>query len=175
MPTRLDLQDALVPVWKTTNRVTVFLVEQLSPELLDAKVPGVPRKTVRMIVAHIHNSRCSWIRTLGRPHGIAVPERVDKRVATAKQLIKALESSGEAMAALLAFGCEQGGKIPPTRAYVWRNLPLDVGHVLSYFVAHEGHHRGQILMIARQLEQPLPVEVTGGVWEWTRRSKEVDA
>ena len=76
MPSRLDLQDALVPVWRTTNRVTVFLIEQLSPELLDAKVPGVPRKTtVSTIVAHIHNSRCSWIRTLGRSRrGIAVPE-----------------------------------------------------------------------------------------------------
>jgi hypothetical protein len=42
---------------------------------------------------------------------------------------------------LLALALERAAQIPPTPAYVWRNLPLDVGHVLTYFVAHEGHHR----------------------------------
>jgi uncharacterized damage-inducible protein DinB len=50
--------------------------------------------------------------------------------------------------------------------------PLDVGHVLAYFVAHEGHHRGQIVMIAQQLGHRLPVEVTGGLWQWTARVRE---
>jgi uncharacterized damage-inducible protein DinB len=49
---------------------------------------------------------------------------------------------------------------------VWRNLSLDVGHVLTYFVAHEAHHRGQIVMVARQAGQRLPAEVTGGLWQW---------
>src|SRR5438552_1199630 len=54
----------------------------------------------------------------------------------------------------------------PSRRYVWQNLPLDVGHVLTYFVAHEAHHRGQIVMIARQLGQRLPQPVTNGLWWW---------
>ena len=61
--------------------------------------------------------------------------------------------------------------MPPSKAYVWRNLPLDVGHVLTYFVAHEAHHRGQIIMAARQLGQRLPPDVVGGVWQWTRLSR----
>src|SRR4029450_8145562 len=45
-------------------------------------------------------------------------------------------------------------------------------HFLTYFAAHEGHHRGQLLMIARQLGQRLPLRVTAGVWQWTRFSRE---
>jgi uncharacterized damage-inducible protein DinB len=56
--------------------------------------------------------------------------------------------------------------------YVWRNLPLDVGHVLAYFVAHEGHHRGQIVMLARQVGYRLPGEVTAGLWQWSKRAAE---
>jgi uncharacterized damage-inducible protein DinB len=173
MASPLDLRDSILDAWKTNNRVTIFLVEHLSAALWDAAVPGSPRRTIRMVAAHIHNARCSWIKTLGKEHGIAVPRHVDRFKVKPKDLVAALGRSGTGMLKLLEFGLHHGGRIPPTAAYVWRNLPLDVGHVLSYFVAHEGHHRGQIVMLARQLNCRLPVEVTGGLWEWRRRSREV--
>lgn len=166
------LRDALVPVWRTTNRVTVFLFEHLPTELWGAIVPGAPRRTVRMIAGHIHNARCMWIRTLGKAHGIAVPEPVDRRQVSLRQVIPALNRSSRGMASLLQLGCDHGGRIPPSASYTWRNLPLDVGHVLAYFVAHEGHHRGQIVMLARQLGCRLPAEVTAGLWQWQTRAKE---
>src|ERR1700704_1024708 len=126
----LALRDTLVPVWRTTNRVTVFLIEHLPPELWAASVPGAPRRTIRMIAGHIHNARCMWIKTLGKEHGIAVPQSVDRHKVQPAGLVRALERSSTGMLNLLEFGCDQGGSIPTTKAYVWRNLPLDVGHVL---------------------------------------------
>lgn len=67
---------ALIAAWRTNNRVTTFLIESLPAELWPEAVPGVPRKTVRTIAAHIHNSRCQWIRSLGARHGIATPRAV---------------------------------------------------------------------------------------------------
>ena len=122
-------------------------------------MPGAPRRTIRMLAGHIHNSRCMWIKTLGKEHGILVPSNVDRHKVKPESLISALERSSAGILSLLKFGLDQGGSIPATKAYAWRNLPLDVGHVLSYFVAHEGHHRGQIVMLARQLGHRLPVEV----------------
>ena len=172
MPSRLDLADTLVPVWRTTNRITVFLIEHLSPRLWAASVPGAPRRTVRMIAGHMHNARCMWIKTLGKEHGIEVPEAVDRRRVSPKQLVQALNRSSRGMIGLLRLGCDHGGTIPASSAYTWRNLPLDVGHVLAYFVAHEGHHRGQIVMLARQLGYRLPAQVTGGLWQWAKRARE---
>jgi uncharacterized damage-inducible protein DinB len=171
-PSRLALRDTLVPAWRTTNRVTVFLIEHLPAELWAASVPGAPRRTVRMIAGHIHNARCTWIKTLGKEHGIAVPKPVDRRRVGPKQLVRALNRSSRGMVSLLQLGCDHGGMIPPSSSYSWRNLPLDVGHVLAYFVAHEGHHRGQVVMLARQLGCPLPTEVTAGLWQWSQRAKE---
>jgi uncharacterized damage-inducible protein DinB len=170
-PESASLGDSILGAWATNDRTTIFLVERIPDAMWNAEVPGTTRKTVRMLAAHIHNARRGWIRTLGRPHGLAVPEAVDRRRVTRAQLVHALRSSGRAMANLLAFGLAQGGRIPPTPAYVWRNLPLDVGHVLAYFAAHEGHHRGQILLIARALGKPLPRETVNGLWGWTRFSK----
>jgi uncharacterized damage-inducible protein DinB len=170
--TNSDLRDTILNAWKTNNRVTVFLVEQLPTELWEATVPGAPRRTIRMIAGHMHNARCMWIKTLGKEYGIAVPKSVDRHKVTPKDLIPALQLSGNGILSLLEFGCDHGGTIPASSAYVWRNLPLDVGHVLGYFIAHEGHHRGQIVMLARQLGHRLPAEVTNGLWHWVKRSRE---
>jgi uncharacterized damage-inducible protein DinB len=168
----LDLQPMLVTAWRTNNRVTSYLVEHLPADLWDAPVPGAPRRTVRAIAAHLHNSRSRWLRTLGEEHGIAVPALVDPRTVTRRDLLSALKKSGRGMESLLELGIAAGGVVPPSKRYVWRNLPLDVAHVLTYFVAHEGHHRGQIVMLARQLGHRLPNEITGGLWQWNRRMKE---
>jgi hypothetical protein len=116
-----------------------------------------------------------WIKTLGKEHGIAVPQAVNRHKVGRKQLIPALDRSSRGILSLLKLGCDRGGAIPATSSYIWRNLPLDVGHVLTYFVAHEGHHRGQIVMLARQLGYRLPVEITGGLWHWTKRSREAQS
>jgi hypothetical protein len=62
----------LVDAWRTNNRVTMFLIEQLPADLWSVPVPGAPRRTVRMVAAHLHNSRCRWIRALGGRHGWAL-------------------------------------------------------------------------------------------------------
>jgi uncharacterized damage-inducible protein DinB len=171
----LDLQDAVLTAWRTNSRVTDYLIEHIPPVLWSAVVPGVPSRTIRAVAAHVHNSRCTWIKTLGSEHGIVAPLRVDHRTVTARQLGTALNRSSGGIAALLSLGCRVGGRVPPSKAYVWRNLPLDVGHVLTYFVAHEAHHRGQIVMVARQLKCRLSVSVTAGLWDWRRRGREASA
>ena len=172
MLSAVDQRESLLAAWRTNNRVTIFLIENLPKELWEATVPGAPRRTVRMIAGHMHNARCMWVKTLGRQHGIAVPSPVNRHKVGPKELISALGRSSRGIANLLTLGCDHGGTIPVSSSYTWRNLPLDVGHVLTYFVAHEGHHRGQIVMLARQLGHRLPVEITGGLWQWTRRAKE---
>lgn len=167
-----DQREILLDAWRTNNRVTAFLVENLPSELWTAAVPGAPRRTVRMIAGHIHNARCMWIKTLGQEHGIAAPRAVNRHRVERKELVPALGRSSRGMISLLTLGLERGGTIPMSTSYAWRNLPLDVGHVLTYFVAHEGHHRGQIVMLARQLGHRLPVEITGGLWHWLKRSRE---
>lgn len=172
MHTAPDQQTMLLDAWRTNNRVTVFLVENLPIEIWEATVPGAPRRTVQMIAGHIHNARCMWIKTLGESHGIVVPRAVNRHKVMTKELIRALGQSSRGIISLLKLGFERGGTIPTSSSYTWRNLPLDVAHVLTYFVAHEGHHRGQIVMLARQLGHRLPVEITGGLWHWSKRSRE---
>jgi uncharacterized damage-inducible protein DinB len=163
----------ILTAWRTNSRVTAYLVEHLPAALWDVPVPGAPRRTIRMIAGHMHNARCMWVKTLGHEHGISIPASVDRRKVVRRELLSALKRSSRGIEALLELGIAAGGNVPPSKAYVWRNLPLDVPHVLTYFVAHEGHHRGQIVMLARQLGHRLPTHTCAGLWQWTKRAQEV--
>ena len=169
-----DPGTTLLDAWRTNSRVTAYVVEQLPAPLWDATVPGAPRRTIRMIAGHLHNARCMWLKTLGQEHGIAVPASVDRRAVARRELLSALKQSARGIHALLELGIAAGGRVPGSKAYIWRNLPLDVPHVLTYFVAHEAHHRGQIVMLARQLGHRLSSEACAGLWQWTRRAREAD-
>ena len=164
--TRNDLCESMLGAWRTSNRATVFLIEHLPTDLWRARVPGEPQRGVRTIAAHLHNARCRWIKTLGREHGIRTPARVDRLRVTPRQLSAALRRSSASMEQLFRLGLSSGGSVPPSQGYVWRNVSLDMGHILTYFVAHEAHHRGQIVMIARQTGHRLPNRVTASLWWW---------
>ena len=106
---------------------------------------------------------------IGARHGIVVPRTVDTRTVRPSDLRRALGRSSEGIIELIRFGVARGGTVPPA---AWQNFPTDLVHFLSYFVAHEAHHRGQLCMLARQLGYRLPAEVTAGLWQWKKRSRE---
>jgi len=110
-----------------------------------------------------------WIKMLGARHGVAVPRTVDAREVRPSALSRALERSSDGMIALIRLGVARGGAVPPA---AWQNFPTDLAHFLSYFVAHEAHHRGQLIMLARQLGHRLPPQVAAGLWQWKKRARE---
>jgi len=50
--------------------------------------------------------------------------------------------------------------------------PVAAWRMLRAMLEHEAHHRGQLCMLARQLGHRLPAEITGGLWQWKKRSRE---
>lgn len=168
MKSDMDSYAALVAAWRTNDRVTAYTIGILPAGLWSEPIPGRPRWTVGMLAAHIHNARCQWIRNIGGRHGVPVPEQVPRTVRP-KELLRALVRSSGGMVRLLELGRARGGAVPRS---TWQNFPTDLVHFLSYFVAHEAHHRGQLCLLARQLGYRLPREVLGGLWQWNQRAKE---
>ena len=94
---------------------------------------------------------------------------VDCYNATQKQQVLALGKSNRGIISLLEMGIANGGMF---LGAPFQNFPPDVVNLLAYLVAHEGHHRGQLVLLARQLGHRLPENITAGLWQWSKRAKE---
>ncbi len=45
--------------------------------------------------------------------------------------------------------------------------------MFSYMFGHEAHHRGQAIMLARQLGYRIPDKAAYGIWRWEKLGRSV--
>lgn len=168
--------DTILDAWRINDRVTTFLVESIPPELWSLALPGAPRRAVRNICAHLHNSRCSWMKGLATGTEVTVPAPLAPSKATHRAVSSALGESGLQMLQMIEAGLRNGGEFPQVSSrFVWGAWPRNVTLFVAYAVSHEAHHRGQILVIARELGHRLPADVVHGLWQWSSRLREAHA
>jgi uncharacterized damage-inducible protein DinB len=169
----MEMDNAILDGWRANSRATSYLVENLPADAWQAALPDSPRKTIRSIAAHLHNSRRLWFKSLAKFDSFRMPARVDPIKVAPAALLKALESSHRQMLRLLEAGIENGGDFPGvTSRFIWGAMPRNVLLFLAYAVSHEAHHRGQILLVARVAGHRLPSKLAGGLWQWSSRLRE---
>lgn len=164
---------AVLDSWQISARVTAHVVENLSDAVWRMPLPGSPRRSVGSLAAHLHNSRCMWLKSMGPEHGVAIPAPVRRAAVTRAELLASLGASNRAIDALLRAGIGNDGVFPGSRrGFVWGAMPRDVVRFVAYGVSHEAHHRGQMVMLARQLGHRLPARAIAGLWQWSARLRE---
>ena len=144
-----------------------MLIEELDPAAWNAKSPGGVR-SIAAIFTHMHNVRTKWIR-LNAPH-LKIPAQLNRTNCTMKQARAGLARSAAGCAEMLAEALGGEGRIKKfLRDGFARPWPAGP-EMLSYMLAHEAHHRGQVCMIAHQLGYRLPNKVTSSLWNWEKLS-----
>jgi uncharacterized damage-inducible protein DinB len=159
----VDLAAALLRSFATNERINQYLLEHLEPAIWASEASVGKGRTIRAIVAHVHNVRHMWL-TMAAPDEPA-PAKLDRHSLSLDDARVALAASGRAMLELVARSLEGGGHV--------KDFKPDVAGFVGYAIAHESHHRGQICMLARLLGSPLPQSVGFGMWEWRKRGDEV--
>jgi uncharacterized damage-inducible protein DinB len=160
-----DGKGALLDAYAVSEQMNQYLLGHLDERAWRAKPPGGKVRDIAQIVAHIHNVRHMWLLTCGKDiPGLKIPPKLNRSRCTKKQAVAALAKSAQSMAHLIATALER----PDGRV---KNFPSGVTGFIGYHIAHEAHHRGQVMMLARQVGFPLSWEVNYALWAFGRRRK----
>jgi len=164
-----QLGRAAVQIFAANDRMNQILIEHLDPAAWIARPPGKVR-TIAAIFTHMHNVRSKWVR-LTAPH-LKVPKQLNRALCTPQQARAGLAESAARCTEMLDEALGDGRRVEKFRRDGWAP-PFPVGvEMLCYMLAHEAHHRGQVLMLTHQLGFPLPYEVADGIWNWEKLWKE---
>ena len=148
---------ALAETWHINNRVNLRLLDALSDEQLAATIQA-RGKSVTSYFVHIHMARFYWLEHRASSLAKAL-KRLPGGTAPREALRQALIDSGAAMGELFAEA-ERTGHIKSTKL-------TPVGF-LGYALAHEGHHRGQILLHLKIAKLSLDRAVSYTLWDWNK-------
>jgi uncharacterized damage-inducible protein DinB len=152
-----ELSERMLATWARHNDILLFLLDAIPSAGLTAVPTGSRGRTVALQFFHVNRVRVGWLHyhlTGERPQ----IERADKeRPPTAAALRRDLTRSGQDVAAFLARAFR--GEAKP------RMFGGDAVRWMGYLIAHESHHRGQILLALKQNGQRLPERIAlQGLW-----------
>ncbi len=111
--------------------------------------------------AHLHNVRIWHLEKRAKDLVDGLETFASKDSPSRERLAEALAASALAVETFLGDVLE--GK--PRR----RGFKKGIFTTLSYFVAHESHHRGSILLTLKQSGHAVDRDVAYGIWDWDRR------
>lgn len=145
----------------TNQRINRFLLEALDEEALRSTLSTRGGRDVARQFAHLHNVRIYHLEQRAKDL-VGDLEKFDGPYSpTREELLEALDASAEVIAELL--GDVLAGKAKR------RGFRKGVFTTLAYFVAHESHHRGSILLTLKQCGHMPPKDVVYGIWGWDQR------
>lgn len=155
-----DLQQQLAEAWRTNQRINLLLLREISDEGLACTLSKRGGRDVAGQFAHVHTNRVWQLEKRARDLAEGLPKFSAKDDPSRDELIAAFEASGEAVEAFLR-GVLAG---EPKR----RGFKKGVFTTLSYLVAHESHHRGNILLTIKTCGHSLDKAARYKIWDWDR-------
>ena len=150
----------MLEAWQTNNRINLFLLARITDEGLRCSLSKHGGRDVARQFAHMHDVRVWALQTRARELAKGLEVFASKESPHRNTLKSSLSASCDAVGRFLADLIDEK---PKRRGFKkgW------VSH-LSYFIAHESHHRGSIILTLKQSGCPLDQETRYAIWNWDK-------
>ncbi len=152
------MQAELVEAWRTNCRINSLLIDRITDAGMLCTLSKRGGRGVAGEFAHMHNVRVWHLQKRAKDLAEELLIFETKAVPAKAQLKKALKASEKGIEALLVGALNGEAKR--------RGFKKGIFTTLSYFVAHEAHHRGRILLTLKVSGQTLDKKTQMAIWGW---------
>ncbi len=150
----------IIETWMINNRINIYLLNAIEKDEFLADKTMNKGRTVGQQFAHIHNVRLMWLNAAA-PEFLENIAKIDNKAEVNKSILEHnLMLSGLAIEKLFKKGMEEN-KIKGFKPH-----PIAF---LGYLIAHEAHHRGQLIVSLKTNGHAIDKKAGFGIWEWGTR------
>jgi len=154
------IEQQVIDTWFINHRTNLMLLENLTEEGLGLSASKRGGGNVGHQLAHIYNVRFWKL------------EKYDKQLVSDLATIKAEDPktirmlkdchniTADLIGQVLTDSIKNGGKV--------KGFKRGVVPFLGYFIHHEAHHRGNIILTLKLNGFTLTEELKYGIWEWSK-------
>jgi uncharacterized damage-inducible protein DinB len=155
-----DALQQLLESWRTNERINLRLIEEISEEGMRSTLSTRGGRDVARQFAHLHNVRVWHLEKRARQlaEGLSTFETADSP--DKARLVEALAASSRQLERYIEACVAEPGR--------YRCFKKGIAVYVAYFVAHESHHRGNILLTLKQSGHGLDKKVRYAIWDWDR-------
>jgi uncharacterized damage-inducible protein DinB len=152
------MKEQLLNAWNINNRMNLLMMGNITDAGMQKTLSTRGGRTVYLQLVHVHNVRIGWLEVCAKDIFKKYNSLNKEEAFNRKRLRKAFEDSAKGLEELFSRSWDDGGKV---RSFKTGLIPM-----LGYFISHESHHRGNILLTLKQCGEKIPDSVKWGLWEW---------
>lgn len=156
----IDLHTQILETWQVNNKVNLMILDNISNDVLDYTFAPRGGGKIGHQFAHMYNVRYWKIENAKRPlvKGFQTIKSADPK--TIDFLKERLTTTSHMIEKIIADSLGNEGQVKGFK----RGLVPFIG----YFISHESHHRGNILLTLKNQGFKLPEHLKYGIWEWNK-------
>ena len=154
--------DELLEAWRTNHRINLLLIDRIDAAGMRCTLSKRGGREVARQFAHLHDVRIYHLEKRAKDLAVGLSKFQSKGqpavIPKKGELKKALSASAAGIESFLA-GVLAG---EPKR----RGFKKGIFTTLGYFIAHESHHRGSILLTLKECGHPVDRKTAYAIWGW---------
>jgi uncharacterized damage-inducible protein DinB len=154
------MKEQLVDAWRTNNKVSLLFIELIDDEGMKKTLSHRGGRTVYEQLVHLHNVRMQWLQVVDKRTAINHKSIEKGKPYDRDGLYEAFEDSSKGIEDFIQASWEKGGKVNSFRKGL---IPF-----ISYLIAHEAHHRGNMLLTLKECGMKIPDEMKWDIWDWNK-------
>jgi uncharacterized damage-inducible protein DinB len=152
------MKEQVLSTWLINNKINLMLIEAINEDDLRFTLSKLGGRTIALQFAHLHNLRLWRLENFAKEY-LGSQKKIDAELPINKQLLKTrIEESGLAYAKWINESLSNKGEINGFKKGV---IPF-----VGFMIAHEAHHRGNIILTLKQNGKKLPHDIEYGIWDW---------